>query len=95
MTGKERAYFRKIANSCHPTLYIGKEGITEQVIAEARDAAEANELIKGSVQQGAPVDAREALATICDRIGAEPISQIGRKFVLYKKNNKHPKLIAP
>ena len=64
MTGKQRAKLRGLANTIEPILYIGKEGITENTVKECYDALEARELIKGSVQQGAPLDAREALTAL-------------------------------
>ena len=60
MTGKQRAALRKMANQLDTIIYIGKEGVTDSVIKETYDALEARELIKGCVQQGAPLDAKTA-----------------------------------
>ena len=92
MTGKQRAKLRAMANTIPVILYIGKEGITEHTIKEAYDALEARELIKGCVQQGAPLDAREALTELCEKTGAEPIQQIGRRFVLYRSSRENPRI---
>ena len=92
MTGKQRAKLRAMANTIPVILYIGKEGITEHTIKEAYDALEARELIKGCVQQGAPLDAREALTELCEKTGAEPIQQIGRRFVLYRPSRENPRI---
>ena len=92
MTGKQRARLRAMANPLDTILYIGKEGITEATVKEADDALEARELIKGCVQQGAPLDAREALETLCGRTGAEPIQQIGRRFVMYRPSRENPRI---
>ena len=92
MTGKQRAKLRGLANTIEPILYIGKEGITENTVMECYDALEARELIKGSVQQGAPLDAREALTELCAKTGAEPIQQIGRRFVMYRESRDHHKI---
>ena len=92
MTGKQRAKLRALANPIETILYIGKEGITDAVIKECYDALEARELIKGCVQQGAPMSAREALTELCSRMGAEPIQQIGRRFVLYRQSSDNPKI---
>lgn len=92
MTGKQRASLRKMANPLEPILYIGKEGVTDATVKEAYDALEARELIKGSVQQGAPLDAKEALTLLCEKTGAEPIQFIGRKFVLYRPSRENPKI---
>lgn len=93
MTGKERARLRAMANPLETILYIGKDGITENTVQETEDALEARELIKGCVQQGAPLSAREALQTLCERTGAEPIQQIGRRFVLYRPSRENPRIV--
>ncbi len=92
MTGKQRAVLRGMANTLETILYIGKDGIGENTIREAEDALKARELIKGCVQQGAPLSAKEALGELCEKTGAEPIQCIGRRFVLYKQNPKEPKI---
>ena len=92
MTGKQRAKLRGMANTLEVILYIGKDGITDNTVRECCDALEARELIKGCVQQGAPVGAREALEELCERTGAEPIQQIGRRFVLYRQSREHHKI---
>ena len=92
MTGKQRARLRAMANTMETILYIGKEGVTDGTVKEAYDALEARELIKGCVQQGAPLTAREALTELCERTGAEPIQQISRRFVLYRPSRENPRI---
>lgn len=94
MTGKQRAKLRALANSIETILYIGKEGITDHTVKECYDALEARELIKGCVQQGAPISARDALTELCRKTGAEPIQQIGRRFVMFRPSRENPKIIV-
>ena len=93
MTGKQRAKLRAMANTIETILYIGKDGITDNTIKECYDALEARELIKGCVQQGAPLTAREALTALCEKTGAEPIQQIGRRFVMFRPSRENPRII--
>ena len=93
MTGKQRAMLRGMANTIDTILYIGKDGITDHTVKEAYDALEARELIKGCVQQGAPLTAKEALTELCNRTGAEPIQFIGRRFVMYRPSRENPKIV--
>ena len=93
MTGKQRAGLRAMANPLPVVLYIGKEGITANTIKEAYDALEARELIKGCVQPEAPLSAREALTELCEKTGAEPIQQIGRRFVMYRPSRENPRIV--
>jgi len=93
MTGKQRAALRGMANTLETILYIGKDGIGENTVREADAALEARELIKGCVQQGAPLSAKEALTELCEKTGAEPIQFIGRRFVMYRPSRENPRII--
>ena len=93
MTSKQRAYLRSMANTLETILYVGKDGVTPGTVKEAFDALEARELIKGCVQQGAPLSAREALDSLCAQVGAEPVQCIGRRFVMYKPSRANPRIV--
>lgn len=92
MTTRQRAKLRAMCNTMEPVLHIGKDGINDNLIKQCWDALEARELIKGCVQQGCPLDAREALQELCERTHAEPIQHIGRRFVLYRRSRENPKI---
>ena len=93
MTSKQRAYLRSMANTIETILYVGKDGVTPGTVKGAFDALEARELIKGCVQQGAPLSAREALDSLCAQVGAEPVQCIGRRFVMYKPSRENPRIV--
>ena len=88
LTSKERAEFRAQANTIETTLIVGKEGVTENVIAEADRLLTARELIKGKVLEAALMSAREVSDAICEATGAEGISCVGSKFVIYRFSEK-------
>lgn len=95
ITSKQRAYLRSMANQTEPIVYVGKAGITDNLIEQVSDALEARELIKGSVQENCPLSAKEALRQLCEVVRAEPVQAIGRKFALYRSNHKEPKIQLP
>lgn len=88
MKGSERAVYRKAANSIDPILHIGKEGVTDAVIAQADDALEARELIKCTVQRTCDIPVKDAAHEVAQRTEAECIQVIGRRFVLYRKKRE-------
>ena len=92
LNGKQRAYLRSMCNTLQPVLYIGKEGVTSATVKEAYDALEARELIKCSLNDTAPLTAREACTALCDALGAQPVQCIGRKFAIFRRNEKEPKI---
>ena len=85
ISSKQRAALRAMAQTIDPVVYIGKEGITDNVVVQVQGALEARELIKCSVQQSSTMDAREACDKLCALTQAKGISVMGRKFVLYRK----------
>ena len=88
LTSKERADFRAQANTLDTTLMVGKDGVTEAVAAEADRLLTARELIKGKVLETALMSAREVSDAICEATGAEGISCVGSKFVIYRFSEK-------
>ena len=92
MTSKQRAMLRSMANTMETILYVGKEGVTAGTVREAYDALEARELIKCAVQQNCELTAREALNELCERVHAEPVQCIGRRFVMYRESNTNKRI---
>ena len=88
LTSKQRASLRALANKMQPVFQVGKDGVTDEVCRSAALALEARELIKMSVLETAGMSAREAADIISEKIGADEVSVIGRKFVLYKQSSK-------
>ena len=88
LTSKERAEMRAQANTIETTLIVGKDGVTEAVIAEADRLLTARELIKGKVLETALMSAREVSDELCEALGADGISCVGYKFVIYRFSEK-------
>ena len=93
ITTKQRAQLRGLAATEDTILHIGKGGITENVIIQCRDALAARELVKGKVLENSMLTAREACDALCEACGADGVQCIGTKFVLYKRNDKDPKIV--
>ena len=88
LTSKARAELRAQANTLDTTLIVGKGGVTEAVIAEADNQLLARELVKGKVLEGAMMTPREVCDAICGQTGADGVSVIGTKFVIYRFSKK-------
>ena len=88
LTSKQRAEFRAQANTLETTLMVGKDGVTEAVVAEADKLLTARELIKGKVLESALMPAREVSDAICEATGADGISCVGNKFVIWRFSEK-------
>ena len=88
LTSKERAELRAQANAIDTTLIVGKDGVTENVVAEADRLLTARELVKGKVLETALMSAREVSDELCEATGADGVSCVGSKFVIYRFSEK-------
>ena len=88
LTSKERSELRAQATNIDTTLIVGKEGVTDTVIAEAENQLTARELIKGKVLEAALMSPREVSDELCEATGADGVAVIGTKFVIYRFSEK-------
>ena len=88
LTSKERAMYRAQANTLETTLMVGKDGVTDALIEEAERLLTARELVKGKVVETAMMTAREVSDAICEATGADGISCVGSKFVIWRFSEK-------
>lgn len=93
LTSKQRAQLRGLAMAEETIIQVGKGGITENLVASVSDALKARELVKGKVLESAMLTAREACDALAQACRAEGVQVIGTKFVLYKRNEKEPKIV--
>lgn len=93
ITTKQRALLRGLANGIPAILQVGKEGVNENVIQNLAQALEARELVKVAVLETSPISSKEAAALVLAAIpGCEPVQVIGRRFIVYRRNPKEPKI---
>lgn len=88
LTSKQRAELRAQANALDTTLMVGKEGVSQTLLAQAETQLRARELIKGRVLETAMMTAREVSDALCEATGADGVQTVGSKFVLYRKNEQ-------
>ena len=90
LTSKERAELRAKANMIDTTLIVGKGGVSQTLIADVENQLDARELVKGKVLEAAMMTAREVSDEICAATGADGVSCVGNKFVIYRFSEKLP-----
>lgn len=95
MTSKQRAYLRGLAVNIDAIFQIGKSGTSDNQIEQLKEALEARELIKISVLETAPANAREYGEELARLTGAELVQTIGNKVTLFKKRKKNSKINIP
>lgn len=93
LTSKQRAKLRSIAQSYDPIFYIGKSGLSDEIINQLENAINARELIKLGVQENCEYSAREAADIIAPKLNADVVAVIGRKFVMWRRSRDPKKRV--
>ncbi|MBE6796011.1 MAG: ribosome assembly RNA-binding protein YhbY [Ruminococcaceae bacterium] len=87
MTSKERAKLRAEANGLDPIFQIGKEGVTEAVIAQIEDTFNTRELFKIKVHlETAPETPKEMAQKLAEATGCDIVQVIGGTIVVFRIN---------
>ncbi len=87
--GMKRRLKRKLCLE-RPTLHVGKEGATPQVINEINRQLEQNEVVKAKILQTAlkEIEAKELAARIANQTESDLVEVRGHTFILYKKRRR-------
>jgi len=92
LTSKQRARLRSLANDMDTIMQVGKDGVNENMIKTVSDALEARELIKMRALENSGMTSREAAEELAVAVGADVVSVVGTRFVLYRRSEKNPKI---
>lgn len=89
---KQRAYLRSLAQTMQPIFQVGKNGVTDTLIEDLKNALEARELIKINLLNTLPDDKETIAREIEKRTDSQIVQIVGNKLTLYKKSVNNPKI---
>ena len=95
LRGKDRRYLRGLGNSLRPTVYLGKEGLSAAVIRSLNEAYANSELVKVSLERGAPLERREAGEQLAAATEAYLVQVLGNILLLYRPDPDDPQIVLP
>jgi len=95
LTGKQRAYLKSLAMDMDASVYIGKNELTDNILKEVDNYLLAHEMVKVKLQENVEITPRDAANQIAEKLGAEYVQAIGRKFVLYRENKDNKQIYIP
>lgn len=94
LSESQKRHLRALGHHLKPVVWVGQHGLKESVLAETEQALDSHELIK--IKIAAERDARKAFAEqICAQTHAELIHAIGQMVILFRRNEKKPKIALP
>ncbi|HHI77102.1 MAG TPA: ribosome assembly RNA-binding protein YhbY [Gammaproteobacteria bacterium] len=94
LSDKQIRHLRSLAHHLKPVVRVGQHGVRDAVLEELSGALDAHELVKVKIV----ADKAERVAII-ERLtaasGARLIQHIGQMAVLFRRNEKKPKIALP
>ena len=100
LTGRQRQFLRGLGHHLDPVVQIGKEGITDGLLAALERALDQHELIKLRIGEHAPGERPDLAAAIAQRTGSGLVQLLGRTCLIYRRrpdsaHDKRPHLSLP
>lgn len=89
LNARDKKILRAQAQRYRSLFQIGKDGISDNLIATLDDSLRAHELVKLNLLKTAPLSTAEAAAMLAQATDSELVHSIGRTFVLYRRSKKN------
>ncbi len=86
LTGKQLRHLRGLGHHLKPVVMIGRDDITEQVMAAVEENLASKELIKIKIQEGCSLDRREVAVRIAEKSKASVVQILGKTILLYRQS---------
>lgn len=84
ITSRQRAYLRSLSNTLKATEQIGKNALTDGLIAQIDESLERHELLKINVLETAGISGKLCAGELAEALGADVVQVIGAKVTLYR-----------
>ena len=86
-SSKQRAYLRSEAQELPAIVMVGKDGLTDSVVAALKEAVECHELVKVKFQAYKD-DVKEISFSLAEKSGCDLIATTGFTAVFFKQKEK-------
>lgn len=92
LTTNEKRQLKALASTIDTKYQVGKNEISDNLIAMLDKALTARELIKIDVMKSVAVPIMELALDLSSRLNAEIVQVVGRVIVLYRLNKQNHKI---
>ncbi|HEY7745672.1 MAG TPA: ribosome assembly RNA-binding protein YhbY [Desulfuromonadales bacterium] len=86
LTGKQVRFLRGLGHHLQPVVMIGKEALSNAVLASLEEALAAHELIKVKLQEGCLLDRRKAASILAEKTGSAVAQVLGKTILLFRQS---------
>jgi len=95
LSGKQKRHLRGLGHNLNAVVQLGKDGVSESVVAAVAQALEDHELVKIKIGQNALVERHDVGDLLAERTGSEVAQVLGNTVLLYRRHPEEPKIRLP
>lgn len=95
LSPNQRRHLSGLGHALQPIVVVGKEGVTEGVVAALKQALLDHELVKVRVGNSATEDRKDVAAELAKSTEAELASVVGKTMLIYKAHPEKPTIKLP
>lgn len=95
LTGKQRRHLRSLGHHLEPVVQLGKQGLTDGIVAAIDQALTDHELVKVRIGTECPDDRSDVAERLAPAVKGEVAQVLGRTILVYRRHPKQPKIQLP
>ncbi|HKE17700.1 MAG TPA: ribosome assembly RNA-binding protein YhbY [Kofleriaceae bacterium] len=95
LDGKARRHLRALGHALRPVAQVGKEGLSDALVAAIDRALVDHELVKIKVGEAAGVERHDAADQLAARTESAVIQVLGNTILLYRPDPDEPRIALP
>lgn len=84
LTGAQKKHLRGLAHSFKPIVQVGRDGLSENVLANLDEALESHELVKVKFSDDRE-ERRRMMTEVDDQLGSVLVGAIGRVGIFFRQ----------
>ena len=95
LNGKQRRFLRALGHHLVAVVHVGKDGISEGLVAALDTALATHELVKVKLGESAGADRRAIGAALAEASAGELVQVLGRTVLVYRGRADDPAIVLP
>ena len=95
LSESQKKYLRGLGHQLKPTIFVGDNGLTDNLVTEYETTLSHHELIKIKVRVGDRSARDDIIDKLCNDSAATLVQRIGNVALLYRENPEKKKIQLP
>jgi RNA-binding protein len=95
LTGKQRRHLRALGHGLRQVVQVGKEGLSDGLVAATEQALAQHELVKVKLGSESGLDREVAADELAARTGSAVAQILGNTILLYRPDPDEPRIVLP